>query len=365
MRLGVASALVDGTFVGGDVYVDGGVIEAVGASPKGGVGVALPGFIDLQVNGFGGVDFASADPDGYGAAGSAMAATGVTAYQPTLITLPEQRYLTALAVVAEARHVLGPRIVGAHLEGPFLSQARHGAHDPANLREPDFDLMDRLLEAGPVSYVTLAPELPGALELIDRLRDHRIVVAIGHSDADAETANQAFDAGATGVTHLFNAQRPFSHRDPGISGAALARDDIVVTMIVDGIHLADETVLMATNAAANRYALITDAIAATGMPEAAYPLSDRRVVVSDGAARLEDGTLAGSVLTMDQAVRNLIDLGITVPNAVAAATSTPARLIGRPQLGALRPGARADIAVVDDDFSVIRTLVGGKEVAPG
>ncbi len=363
MRLGARAAFVDGELVEGDIDVSGDIVADVGLTPAGRNGVALPGLVDVQVNGFAGVDFASAAPDDYEAAGAALAATGVTAYQPTLITLPEDTYLRALTSVAEAQaRFSGPRIIGAHLEGPFLSPSYAGAHDPANMHDPDVEMMDRLLAAGPVTHVTIAPELDGAMELIEHLRRREVIVSCGHSDADAATTNAAFDRGATAVTHLFNAQRPFNHRDPGIAGAALARDSVVVTLIVDGVHLAAEAVQIAAAAAPGRVALITDAIAAAGMPDGTYALADRQVEVHGGAVKLQDGTLAGSVLTMDQALRNLIDLGVGMEDAVGAATTVPARLINRPELGTLRPGTPADVVVVDDDLAVVRTLRGGEEL---
>jgi hypothetical protein len=199
---------------------------------------------------------------------------------------------------------------GMHLEGPFLSPIRCGAHDPANMPEPSVEVVDRLLAAGTIAHMTLAPERPGALDVIERLVAAGVTVGIGHSDATAAEAHAAFDFGARSVTHLFNAQRPWSHRDPGIAGAALVRDDVFLTVIVDGVHLAPDAVRLAARCAGDRLVLITDAIAATGMGDGTYPLGDRTVTVHGPEARLEDGTLAGSVLTMDQAVRNLIDLGL-------------------------------------------------------
>jgi N-acetylglucosamine-6-phosphate deacetylase len=229
--------------------------------------------------------------------------------------------------------------------------------------DPDPDLIGRLLDAGPVTMVTLAPERPGALELIDLLVAGGVAVACGHSDATASEAYAAFDRGATTVTHLFNAQRPFSHRDPGIAGAALSRQDVTVSIIVDGFHLADEVVRLAFAAPA-AVALITDAIAAAGMPEGPYPLGNRTVTVENGAARLDDGTLAGSVLTMDAAVRNLVDLGVDLTDAVDAATAVPADAVHRPDLGRLEVGATAHITVLSDDLFVERTLVAGEVVFP-
>jgi N-acetylglucosamine-6-phosphate deacetylase len=227
--------------------------------------------------------------------------------------------------------------------------------------EPDAILASQFLEAGPFAYATIAPELPGALDLIEFLAAAGVVVALGHTDADAATAHAAFDRGARSVTHIFGAQRPWRHRDPGISGAALVRNDVFITAIVDGVHLAPEATMLAANAAGDRFVLITDAIAAAGRPDGEYVLGDRTVILKDGACRVENGTLAGSSLTMDQAVRNMMDLGFEPSRAIAAATSGPAALMRREDLGRLEPGAPADVCVLDDAFRVIRTLVGGAE----
>ncbi len=371
MRLGVREALVGGGLVHGDVAVEDGVVVDVGLAPAGRGGLAVPGFVDVQVNGFGGVDAAAADLDGYRTMAAALARTGVTAFRPTLVSLPVGRYAAPLAAAAAAQRELREvRLLGVHLEGPFLAPGRPGAHDPANLRDPDADLLDRLLAAGPVSHVTLAPELPGALDLIADLARRGLTVSCGHTDADAATAHAAFDRGARAVTHLFNAMRPLGHRDPGIAGAALARPDVVVTVIADGVHLAGDVLAVVARAAHGRLALITDAIAAAGPGDrsggaGAEPrtvlLGDRIVEVRGAVARLVDGTIAGSVVTMDRAVRTLIAAGASLAEAVGAATAVPAALAGRPDLGTLAPGTPADIAVLDDGLHVCRTLAGGRE----
>jgi N-acetylglucosamine-6-phosphate deacetylase len=362
MRLGVSRAIVEGALVGGDVEIQAGRVTAVGLSSTGGSGIAAPGFVDMQVNGFAGIDFAAAQPADYGEVGSALAATGVVAYQPTLITLPETGAVTALRSMAAHRPDRpGPRIIGMHLEGPFLSPLRAGAHDPASIIDPDLALAGRLLAAGPVTMMTLAPERPGALDLIDFLTAQGVVVSCGHSDATAPEAHAAFDRGATAVTHLFGAQRPVHHRDPGIAVAALTRGEVTVSIILDGFHLDPDIVRLALASPA-RVALITDAIAAAGQPDGTYPLGDRSVIVEAGSARLEDRTLAGSVLSMDAAVRNLIDIGADLTEAVGAATAIPAAVVGRDDLGRLTVGATADIVVLTDDLEVQRTLVGGVEV---
>ena len=360
MRLGVEAALVGNRIVAGDVAIEHGQIDAIGLSPAGDHGLAVPGFVDVQINGFDGVDFTTAEPEDYEHVARELAATGVTAFQPTLISLPAADYVSALHRIV-GMSTRTARIIGMHLEGPFLAPQRCGAHDPANMIDPDPDLARQFIEAGPFTYATVAPELPGALDLIARLAAVGIVVALGHTDADAATANAAFDRGARSVTHIFGAQRPWRHRDPGISGAALVRNDVYITAIVDGIHLAAEATMLAANAAGERFVLITDAIAAAGQPDGEYVLGDRTVILSDGACRLANGTLAGSALTMDQAVRNMIDLGFSPTRSIAAATSAPAALMNRPDLGSIEPGSAADVCVLDGSFNVIRTLVGGTE----
>ena len=362
MRLGVRSALLEGSVIPGDVEIADGVIVSVGATPAGRTGLAIPGYVDWQVNGYGGVDFLGAGEDGYRLAGEAMAACGVTAYQPTLVSAPVEATIDAVRQAAKAMHALGPRILGVHLEGPFLSPRWKGAHDDRYIVDPDLGLAARLCEAGLVTSMTIAPEQPGGFQLLDWLVDHGVVVSIGHTDADAPTAHAAFNRGARAVTHLHNAQRRFTARDPGVAGAALSRGDVVVGVIADMVHLAPETVLMAWRCATGRLALVTDAIAAAGVGAGQYLLGDRTIHVGEDAARLADGTLAGSVLSMDRAVRNVVDLGVPWPEAVAAASTTPARLIGREELGTLRPRTPADIAVLDEGLNVVRTLVAGAEI---
>jgi N-acetylglucosamine-6-phosphate deacetylase len=361
VRLGVEAALVDGRLVPGDVEVRDGRVHRFGIRRGNGrSGIASPGFVDLQVNGFGGVDFATADAAAYDRAGEALLETGVTAYLPTLITAPEEALVAALREVPPTAR--GPRILGVHVEGPFLAAARMGTHLLEGRRDPDPELLERLLDAGPVRLVTLAPELPGALELIDILLARGVAVSCGHTDATAEEAEIAFDRGALAVTHLFNAMRPFRHRDPGIAGAALVRDDVVVQLILDGHHVADETALLVWRAAAGRLALVTDAMAGAGQGDGRYRLGDVEVEVRDGSARSADDVLAGSVLTMVQAVRNLHALGVPLADALVAATAVPARVVGAAGLGRIERGAPADLVVLDDNLELTRVLVGGESL---
>lgn len=367
MRLGVTGAVVDGSIVPGDVEVDvaSGTVARVGIVGRGGAGLAAPGFIDLQVNGMAGVAFGACDLDGYATAGAALVTSGVTAYQPTLVTGAEAALTRALQLMGEAQAdgrtgAAGPRLLGAHLEGPFISPLRLGAHPAEHQRDPDMALLERLLAAGPVRQVTLAPERPGGLELVGRLAP-TVTVSLGHTDATATEAHAAFDRGASTVTHLFNAMRPPSHRDPGVAYVALARPDVAVQLIVDGHHLAPEAVTVAWNAAAGRAALVTDAVFAGGLGDGVHHTGRAVVEVRDGAARLPSGQLAGSVLTLDAALHNLLALGVPLVEALGAVTTVPARICRAPELGTLHPGTPADITVLDDDLRVARTLVGGDE----
>jgi N-acetylglucosamine-6-phosphate deacetylase len=357
VRLGVEAALVDGALVPGDVELLDGIVGGV-ALGRSGKGIAVPGFVDLQVNGFGGVDFSSADAEGYRRAGEALLATGVTAFQPTLITAPEDDLVAALGEIPNDG--IGPRVLGAHLEGPFISPHALGAHPASAWRDPDRELLERLLAAGPVAHVTLAPERPGALELIDLLCDRGIVVSLGHSNATAAEAHAGFDRGARTVTHLFNAMRPFGHRDPGLAGVALAREDVVVQLILDGHHVADEVTQIVWRAASGRVALVTDAIEAAGIGDGRYRLGSVEVEVKDGAVRRADGVLAGSVVTMLESVRNLHALGAPLADALAAASAVPARVSGR-ELGRLAPGDPADVLILDDRLELRAVFVAGRE----
>ena len=340
VRLGVEAAIVGGELVRGDVEVVDDRVSAVGLESADGRGVAVPGFVDLQVNGFAGVDFLDADTDGYRRAARALADTGVTAFLPTFVTSPKEQLVAALGELAQAG---ASGILGAHLEGPFISSERLGVHSAAARRDPDAALLKRLLVAGPVRLVTLAPELPGALELISALQERDITVSLGHSNATAAEADAAFELGVRTVTHLFNAMRPFHHRDPGIAGAALARDDVFVQAIFDGVHLAAESEALLWRATRGRLALVTDHTAVAG-------------------GRSIDGTLAGGTTTLIESVRRLRALGASLQESVNAGSLIPARILGDPTLGRLEPGLPADVLVLTDELEVARVLVGGRDV---
>jgi N-acetylglucosamine-6-phosphate deacetylase len=365
VRLGVGAALIDRSLVRGDLNVEEGEVKEVGLEPAGGGGIAAPGFVDLHINGVAGVDFLAADEAGYRRAADALASTGVVAFQPTFVSAPPETYPSALATAAAAQAELAasrlPAPLGVHLEGPFLSPRWPGAHDPAYLLDPDPELARRLCDQGPVTMMTVAPELRGGLELVERLAAAGVVVSCGHSDADAATAHAAFDRGARAITHIYNAHRRWRPRDPGLAGAAIVRPDVFVEAIADGVHLAPEAAYATFLATDGRYCLVTDAVEAAMADAGSYRLGNRTIEVVDGAVRLADGTLAGSVLTMDQAVRNLVASGAEPAEALYAAATGPARLLGRDDLGAISPGAPANLVVLDDELRVKRTLVAGAE----
>lgn len=325
-------------------------------------GTLVPGFIDLQINGAAGCDFLAPTEAGLAAAQAHLMRTGTVAYLPTLISASEERLRAALGFFAGRRDAPGaPRILGVHLEGPFLSPVRPGAHRPEHLRPPSVEWIGRLVEdfQGLVRVVTLAPELDGAQEVIEALASQGVVVAVGHTDATYARAMAAFERGARLATHLFNAMRPFHHREPGVAGAALAHPGVTCSIIADLVHLHPAVIAQVVALkGCERTLLVTDAIAAAGAPPGRVTLGDQEVTVAGDAPRLADGTLAGSVLCMDRAVRNTVISGQAWDLAVRMASTTPARLLGLDQ-GELRPGQRADLVVMGRDLSVTATVVGG------
>lgn len=354
--------------VPGDVAVVDEEVVEVGLVPARSGRIAAPGLVDLQVNGYAGCDLLAADEDEVVATCHRLAADGVTAWQPTLITAAEADTTRALEVLGRVAAGIpsgartGARILGVHLEGPFLSPHRMGTHPAEHRRDPDAALLERLVSAGPVTSVTLAPEAPGALALVDWLQEGDIVVSLGHSDATAAQAHAAFNRGAATVTHEFNAMRRFRPRDPGVAGVALVRPDVVVQVIVDGHHLADDTVRLVWEVAGPRVALVTDAIAAAGLGDGTYRLGQVEVTVADGAVRRADGTLAGSALTLLEAVRNCVSLGVPQAAAIRAASTVPAGVLRARRHGRLEVGGRADLVVLDDRLELHGVLVAGREV---
>lgn len=364
-RLGVGRALIDGNLVDGDVEIVDGRVAAVGLSPAGS-GLAIPGLIDIQVNGYGGVDVGDASVEGLGQLGRSLAADGVLWYCPTVITSPHADMLEGLkAIAAATEHTPadGARIAGAHVEGPFLSPKRAGVHPRDELRDPDVALAERLLDAGPVSIFSLAPELPGALELIDRLVRRGVVVSAAHSDASAKEAKRAFDAGVRATTHTWNGMRPLLHRDPGIVGAALANPKVHLGLIGDGVHVAPEVLHLTWKAAPGRICLVTDAVEAAGAPDGIYHIGPVVIERRDGRVYDLDGRVGGGTTPLLEAVRLAVSSGIPLVDAVAAATGVPAALLGLEEVGVLRVGGPADLLILDDTLELQRSMIAGRVLA--
>jgi N-acetylglucosamine-6-phosphate deacetylase len=341
-----------------EVELAGGLITDVRPASGPGDGTVLsPGFVDLQVNGVADVDVAIAEGGAWDRLDQLLAATGVTAWLPTLVSQRLERYGPALERIAAARGRGGarPAVLGAHLEGPFLGD-RTGAHDRRAVISVDLGWLAGLPDV--VSLVTIGAEQHDALPAVAALADRGVVVSIGHSAADVARTSEAFAAGASMVTHLFNAMGPLHQREPGVAGAALADDDVVAGLIADLVHVHPALLRMAFRTkGACRIALVTDAVAWR-----AGHLASADVTLVDGAPRLADGTIAGSALTMDAAVRNVVEAAaVPLADALTAASTTPADVLGDRGRGRIETGARADLVLLGtDDLAPRLTLVGGE-----
>ncbi len=327
----------------------------------------LPGFVDVHVHGGGGTSFTEGSADDARNAAAFHRGHGSTTMLASLVTAPLAELEARAAMLAGLADE--GIIAGVHLEGPFLSAARCGAQDPRHMLAPDVAVFERLHAAarGHLRVITLAPELPGAAAVIRAAAGAGVTVAVGHTDATAEVTSAAVDAGATHATHLFNGMRPWHHRAPGAAGALLDRDEVTCEIVADGVHLHDMTVRLAARAAGpGRLVLVTDAMAAAGMPDGSYRLGSQWVDVAGGVARLADGAgnpgaIAGSTATMAAVVRHAVAAGVPVPEAAAAASTNPARVLGLgDRTGALRPGLAADLVVCDDEFRLTGVMRHGR-----
>lgn len=323
--------------------------------------IIAPGLIDLQVNGGFGVDV-SAEQGALRELARRLPETGVTAYLPTLISSPATAYQPVCKALAEAQGTPGARALGLHLEGPFLSPARKGAHPLDAIERADAALFAELLSYQELRLMTLAPDRSGAMERIRRLRERGVLVSLGHSDATFEQFEAGVEAGAMMATHLYNAMSPFAHRQPGAIGAALTDDRVTVGLIADDIHSHPASLQLALRAkGAERIALVSDMMAAAGMPPGRYRLGGQPVDVDATTARLADGTLAGAVLTLDQGVRNMVRWTDASPaKALRMATETPAFLLGLGDRGRLEAGGAADLALFDAGLHLRETVVAGQ-----
>jgi len=338
--------------------LDSPVIDATGL-------FATPGWIDIQVNGGYGLDFTQ-NPDSIWEVATRLAPTGTTSFLPTVVTSPLETVSRAMQVVKAGppRGWKGAHPLGIHAEGPFLNPGKKGAHDPAHMHHPEPGLMENWTFKDGMLLVTLAPELPGGMEAVRFLRAQGVSVSIGHSMATYEEAQEAFAAGVSSVTHLYNAMPALNHRDPGLAAAALLNPDVRVGLIADGVHSHPAMLQLAWKLkGASGICLVTDAMAAQGMPPSTYHLGDFDVYVDETSARLQDGTLAGSILTQGQALRNIMHwCGASLLEVVPALTSTPAALLGLHGKGVLALGADADLVLVTAAGEVKTVIVDGKMI---
>jgi N-acetylglucosamine-6-phosphate deacetylase len=334
--------------------------------------LVAPGYIDAHIHGGNGYDFASGNLQEIQSILTWLAATGVTGVLPTIATAPLDQQIRAIQTLREASlsSEKGAAILGIHLEGPFINPQKRGAQPEKDIRQPSLDEMKQLVEAGAglVKIVTLAPELPGAVEIIDDLINQQILVSVGHTQATYDEVTQAAQRGLNRATHLFNGMAPLHHRQPGVVGAVLNRDDIYAELILDGIHLHPATATLVLRAKGlDRTVLITDAIAATGAGDGTYfGFGGQKITVKNGSPLLDSGVLAGSTLTMDQAVRNAVRLlGLTFEQAIKLATQTAAESLGfetQTTKGVISPGKDADLIILDDNLNVLLTMVAGEIV---
>jgi len=355
----------------GAVVVDHGIISAIERNARDGdlpdrvidAPIISPGFIDLQVNGGFGIDVDD-EVESYQILARRLPETGVTSYLPTLISSLATTYPQVFNAFELGRAARGARALGMHLEGPFLSATCKGAHPLAAIESATDELFDEMADRRIVALMTLAPERAGAETRIRTLRERGMLVSLGHTDATVEQFTAGVDAGARMATHLFNAMSPFWHRSPGTIGAVLVEDRVTAGLIVDGVHSHPAAVRLAVRAKGiDRIVLVTDMMAAAGMPPGVYRLGGQEVKTDGISARLPDGTLAGAILLMNDAIRNTIRwTGIGLADALRMATEVPARLLNRDDIGVIRIGARADLALIDFDLNILRSIVSGETV---
>jgi N-acetylglucosamine-6-phosphate deacetylase len=352
---------------------DGRIVSVEAGAPNESTETLTAAFFDIHIHGACSYDFMAATPADIAVVGKFLASRGVAHYLPTTVTASMDLTLRALDKLAkviehsanEGSHVGAAVPVGIHLEGPFVSHAKRGVHPEASIREPSVELFERFQTAarGNIRLMTLAPELPHALELIEHVKETGVRVTMGHSKATAEETFAAIAAGAKSSTHLFNAMRALDHREPGIVGAVLDRDDVYAEAICDGVHVDPSIIrLWLKIKGEERGILVTDGMSATGMPDGTYSLGDFEVEVKNGVCLLGD-TLAGSVLTMDQAVANVQRFtGTSLATAVRLASRNPARMLGMSELTAVEPGSLANFNVYDEAGDRTGGLIHGRRV---
>jgi N-acetylglucosamine-6-phosphate deacetylase len=379
--LHAARALTPATeILGAGILIRDGVIEAVGARqdmrlPSGAAEIsasgqtAIPGFIDVHIHGAGGHDVMEGTEQAMTAVAGTLARHGTTSFVATTVTAsPDDTCRGVEGIARYITHQFGAleskaEVLGVHYEGPFISKVRRGVHPAEWIQLPSADLLQRFLRAaaGNARILTIAPELLGAVPCMKAARDAGVVVAMGHTDATYEQARAGIAQGARHAVHVYNAMRPFSHRDSGVIGAVLTSTDVTAELIADGVHVEEAAMRILLQAkGAGRVILISDGLSATGMPDGKYMLGKLEITVSGGVCRDAEGKLAGSTLTLDRALRNVVALGITLQDAVRMLTENPAKLLGIEfKKGALRTGADADIVLLDENLQVTNVWTRG------
>ncbi|MDD9269480.1 N-acetylglucosamine-6-phosphate deacetylase [Paenibacillus sp. GCM10023248] len=324
----------------------------------------IPGMIDVHIHGANGFDMMDGTEESIQAVSRACASTGCTSFLVTSVTSTlEDLYAMIRSVKKVIGHEAGAKIAGIHLEGPYLNPKRKGMQNEKYLRHPDLEEMRKILDEadGLIKMVTLAPELPGGMELISFLKDQGIVIALAHSDATYEEAKSAFAAGASHVTHCFNGMRPIHHRDPGLIVAAFEEQHVSLQAIVDRVHLHPAIIrLMHRIKGPSGMVLITDALQAMGLGDGTYRFGGHEVMVSEGVARLKDGTLASSTVTMNEALHHTVQTGIPLVDAVQMAAASPAEILGLCQIGSIKPGYFANLVLLNEKYEVQWTMIEGR-----
>ena len=327
----------------------------------------IPGLVDIHTHGNSGADFSDGDLSGLQRMARYLARQGVTSFAPTSMTLPYETLAKAFDTARELhdnRPTDCARVMGIHMEGPFFSEAKKGAQNAAYLQKPDFNAFEALQNGcrNLIRIVDVAPELEGAVQFTEQAKT-LCRVSVAHTDATYNEAKMVFEAGATHITHLFNGMPPIHHRKPGIIGAGSERENVTAELICDSLHVHPSAVRMAFRLFPGRICLISDALRCCGMPEGTYSLGGQTVILKDRATRLPDGTLAGSVVSLSDCLRNAVAFGIPEVDAIQSATIVPAKEINADdEIGSIEPGKLADFIVCDDDLKPVRVFIGGEEV---
>lgn len=344
--IATSRAYINNEWVDGGIKVTDAKLTSYG-EVAGQNGMAIPGYVDLQVNGHGGIDLLAAQSvEEIRKLSRSLYANSVIAYLPTLITGPKELSLRALNFIEEVRKNPMPgeaQIIGTHLEGPFISAIKSGMHPVEHIKSPDQSLIGEFLRAGKISQVTIAPELPGALELIKFLAASGVVVSLGHSNATAAQAHAGFDAGAKTVTHLWNAMKKKTESEPGLAQVALERDDVIIQLIIDEVHLDSQLVIDSLKQCPGRFIVTNDAVSAAGIGEGVFAFGEIEIKVENGRATRMDGTLAGGVGTLDKSLKLMWEYGVGLEDAIDSVTSRPADLMDMGQIGRLDLGSPVQI----------------------